>query len=103
MNEQDMARFGPQLQKEKMQCFVLFTNRKLKQTFELQPSSNLSYCKYSNLMISSHFQTIYSHTEFETRTHLRFKQMVYGKKRLSQEMSKEEDVEVLERMILKSI
>ena len=29
--------------------------------------------------------------------------MVYGKKRLSQEMSKEEDVEVLERMILKSI
>ena len=30
-----MVRFGPQLQKKKLQSFILLTNRKIKQIFEL--------------------------------------------------------------------
>ena len=50
-----------------LQCFIIVTNRKLKQTFVLPPSCYLSFCKYSTLMIDSYFPTIYFNIEFEVQ------------------------------------
>jgi hypothetical protein len=56
MNEQAVARFGPQLHRgKKLHWIVIVTNRKLKKTFVLPPSCYLSFCKQSPLMIASFF------------------------------------------------
>jgi len=56
MNEEGLARFGPQRhRKKKLRMFIIVRNRKLKQTFELPPSCYLSFSKHSALTVTSCF------------------------------------------------